>query len=110
MPPARVRQFDVVRHRVRGLRVPYLLVLQHHDVPSPRCIVAPLSPSRPGDHDVVAPRLVVDGVELRARLLDMASVPPTDLLEAAASALSAADRITDALDVIFGGYPVRRPR
>ena len=110
MAPGRPRQFDVVRHQVRGLRAPYLLVLQHHDVPSSTRIVAPLTSSKAGDHDVVAPSLIVDGIELRVRLLDMAAVRASALLEVATSALHAADPITDALDVIFGGYPVGRPR
>ena len=110
MPPSRLRQFDVVRHRVQRLRAPYLLVLQQHDVPSPSCIVAPLTPPEAGDHDVVAPPLTVSGFTLRIRLLGMAAVPTTSLLEAEASALDAADLITDALDVIFGGYPIGRPR
>jgi hypothetical protein len=110
MAPSNFRRFDVVRHRVRGLRAPYLLVLQHHDVPSSTLIVAPLTPPERGDHDSVVPMVVVDGTELRVRLLDMAAAHRAALLDTVASASDAADAITRALDVIFDGYPVGRPR
>jgi CcdB protein len=110
MAPGNKRQFDVVRHRVRGLRAPYLIVLQHHDVPSSTCIVAPLSSPERGDHDAIAPLVVVEGREFRMRLLDMAAARRSVLLETVVSAASAADGITLALDVIFGGYPGGRPR
>jgi hypothetical protein len=109
MPPGNPRRFDIVRHRARGVRAPYLLVLQHHDIPSATRIVAPLTLPGPGDHDAIAPRVIVDGDEYRARLLDMAAVPRPLLLETVASAAAEADAITYAMDVIFGGYPVGRP-
>lgn len=109
MAPDRHQQFDIVRHRVRGLRAPYLVVLQHHDIPSSTCIVAPLTPPEPGDHDAIAPRVMVEGREFRLRLLDMAAARRTVLRESVASAADASDAITLALDVIFSGYPVGRP-
>src|ERR1700733_13339772 len=66
---------DVVRHRVRGFRVPYLLVVQHPAIPSGTRRVAPVSLPLPGDVDVLAPRLMIDGTEYRARVLDMSAVP-----------------------------------
>ena len=109
MPPGNPRRFDIVRHSARGVRAPYLLVLQHHDVPSATRIVAPLTPPAPGDHDAIAPRMHVDGTEFRARLLDMAAIPRALLLETVASGAAEADAITYAMDIIFGGYPVGRP-
>jgi hypothetical protein len=66
---------DVVRHRVRGFRAPYLLLLQHHDLPSSTMLVAPVTPPLAGDVDVLAPRLTIDGKEYRPRLLDISAVP-----------------------------------
>ena len=109
MAPNSPRQFDVVRHRVRGLRAPYLIVLQHHDVSSSTRIVAPLTPPERGDHDAIAPLIIVDGSELRLRLLDMAAARRAMLLETVASATDVSDAITLALDIIFSGYPIGRP-
>ena len=109
IPPTNPHRFDIVRHSARGVRAPYLLVLQHHDVPSATRIVAPLTPPGPGDHDAIAPRVSVDGAEFRARLLDMAAIPRALLLETVASAAAEADAIIDAMDIIFGGYPIGRP-
>src|ERR1700690_2586093 len=64
----------VFRHRVRGFRVPYLLVVQHHAIPSATRLAAPVSPPLPGDVDVLAPRLMIDGTEYRARVLDMRAI------------------------------------
>jgi len=63
MPPGRPDWLDVVRHRVRGLRAPYLLVVQHHAIPSSTRLVAPVSALLPTDVDVLAPRLLIDGIE-----------------------------------------------
>jgi hypothetical protein len=109
MAPGNPRRFDVVRHRVRGMKAPYLLVLQHHDVPSMTRLAAPLTPPLPGDYDGVAPPVDVDGVAYRARLLDMAAYPRSVLLETVDAADQSADAITHALDVIFSGYPIDRP-
>lgn len=109
MTPAKPQQFDIVPHRVRGLRAPWLLILQHHDVPSSTLIVAPLTAPVHGDHDAIAPAVLVDGQAFRLRLLDMAAVRRDMLLPPVASASEMSDRITLALDIIFSGYPVGRP-
>jgi hypothetical protein len=109
MAPGNPRQFDVVRHRVRGLRAPYLIVLQHHDVLSSTCIVAPLTSPERGDHDAIAPMVIVEGWEFRMRLLDMAAARRSLLLETVMSAADMSDGIRFALDVIFSGCPIGRP-
>ena len=100
---------DVVRHRVRGFRVPYLLVVQHHAIPSATRLVAPVSLPLPGDVDVLAPRLMIDGTEYRARVLDMSAVPVSLLGEVVASLVSDRDAIMNAIDVVLHGYPVGIP-
>ena len=109
VPPSSPRRYDIVRHGVRGMKAPYLVVLQHHDVPSVTRIIAPLTVPQRGDHDSVAPLIDVDGTAYRARLLDLAAYPRSVLLETVASAEGAADAIAQALDIIFDGYPVGRP-
>jgi hypothetical protein len=101
---------DVVRHRVRGFRVPYLLVVQHHAIPSATRLVAPVSPPFSGDVDVLAPRLTIGGAEYRARVLDMGAVPVSMLGETVASLIADRDAIMNAIDVILHGYPVGLPR
>ena len=64
----------------------------------------------PGDVDMLAPRLTVNGKEHRARLLDMSAVPRALLGETAASANDERDAILNAIDIILHGYPVGRPR
>lgn len=110
MPPGRPDWLDVVRHRVRGFRVPYLLVVQHHAIPAVTRLVAPVSPPLPGDVDVLAPRLLIDGAEYRARLLDIGTVPVALLGETVMSAEGDRDAILGAVDVILHGYPVGLPR
>ena len=100
---------DIVRHRVRGFRVPYILVVQHHAIPAPTCLVAPVSPSLPGDVDVLAPRLLIDGVPFRARLLDMSAVPIAMLGDTVTSVVADRDAILGSIDVILHGYPAGRP-
>lgn len=109
MPPVSPRRYDIVRHRVRGMKAPYLVVLQHQDVPLITRIIAPLTVPQHGDHDGVAPLVDVDGTAYRARLLDLAAFPRSVLAETVASAEGEADAIVQALDIIFGGYPVGRP-
>ena len=104
------RWLDLVRHRVRGFRAPYLVVLQHHDIPATTMLVAPVTPPIPGDVDVLAPRLTIGGKEHRARLLDMSAVPRALLGETVASANDESDAILNAIDIILHGYPVGRPR
>jgi len=110
MPLNSPRRYDVVRHRVRGMKAPFLLVLQHQDVPSITRIIAPLTLPQRGDHVGVAPLVDVGGASYRARLLDLAAYPCSVLLETVVSAADSADAIVQALDVIFGGYPVGLPR
>jgi CcdB protein len=109
MPLNSPRRYDIMRHRVRGMKAPYLVVLQHHDVPSTTRIIAPLTLAQHGDHDSIAPPVDVNGTEYRARLLDPAAYPLSVLFETVASAERAADAIVDALTIIFGGYAVGRP-
>jgi hypothetical protein len=104
------RWLDVVRHRVRGLRVPYLLVLQHHDIPATTLLAAPVTLPLPGEVDVLAPRLMIDGTEHRARILDISAVPRSMLGETVTSVSDEADPILSAIDIILHGYPVGRPR
>ncbi len=104
-----IRWLDIVKHRLRTFRAPYLLVIQHHDVPSETRISAPVTLPLPGDVDVLAPRVTLDGVEYRVRLLDMAAVPKGVLSNAVGSAANDADAIMGALDVVLHGYPVGRP-
>jgi hypothetical protein len=73
MPPSNPRWLNIVRHRVRGFRAPFLLVVQHHAVPVATRLVAPVTLPLPGDVDVLAPRLTIDGTEYRARILDMSA-------------------------------------
>jgi hypothetical protein len=108
--PGSPRWLDLVRHRVRGFRVPYLVVLQHHDIPAITTLAAPVTPPIPGDVDVLAPRLTIDGKEYRARLLDISAVPRALLGETVASANGESDAILNAIDIILYGYPVGRRR
>lgn len=110
MPPASPRWLDIVRHRVRGFRAPYLLIVQHHAIASATRLVAPVTLPLPGDVDVLAPRLDVGGVEHRARLLDLSAVPAVLLGDAVVSAVAASDAILDSIDIILRGYPVGIPR
>jgi hypothetical protein len=71
------RWLDIVRHRVRGFRVPFLLVLQHHAIPAATRLVAPVSLPVAGDVDVLAPPFVVEGTRHRVRMLDLSAVPVT---------------------------------
>jgi hypothetical protein len=100
---------DVVRHRVRGFRVPYLLVVQHHAIPSATRLVAPVSLPLPGDVDVLAPRLLIDGTVYRARILDISAVSVALLGETVASLVADRDAILGAIDVILHGHPVGLP-
>jgi hypothetical protein len=110
MPPSRPDWLDVVRHRVRGFRVPFLLVLQHHAIRSATRLVAPVSAPLHGDVDLLAPRLRIDGVEYRARILDISAVPVPLLAETVASLVAERDAIMDAIDVVLHGHPVRLKR
>jgi hypothetical protein len=110
MPPNSPRGLDIVRHRVRGYRVPYLLVAQHHAIPATTRLAAPLSPPLPGEVDLLAPPVRIEGVEHRARMLDIAAVPAALLGEVVAPAAGDADAILGALDVILRGYPVELSR
>ena len=100
------RWLDLVGHRIRGFRVPYLLILQHHDIPGPTLLAAPVTASMPGDVDVLAPPLIIRGEVYRARILDMSAVPRGTLSEHVASAATDCDAIMGALDIILHGYPV----
>jgi hypothetical protein len=91
---------------VRGVRVAYLLVVQHHVISATTRLVAPMSPSFPGDVDMLAPPLLVEGNQYRARLLDMSAVPVTLLGETVSSMVGDSDAILNAIDIILHGYPV----
>ena len=73
-----------------------------------RRLAAAVTPPLPGDVDVLAPRLTIDGEEHRVRLLDMSAVPLTMMAETVGSATGEADAILNAIDVILHGYPVGR--
>jgi hypothetical protein len=91
------------------MKAPYLIVLQHHDVPSITRIIAPLTLPQRGDHDGVASLVEVGETSYRVRLLDLAAYPCSVMLETVASAAPSADAVVQALDVIFGGYPIGLP-
>ena len=106
MPPSRPDWLDVVSHHVRGFRVPYLLIVQHHAVPSVTRLAAPVSPSLPKDVDILAPRLVIEGITYRARILDISAVRVGLLGEKVTSLIADRDAILGAIDVILHDYPV----
>jgi hypothetical protein len=68
------------------------------------------TPRHPGDVDVLAPRLTVDGREDRARPLDMSDFPRALLGETVTSANNESDAILNAIDIILHGSPVGGPR
>jgi hypothetical protein len=107
--PSSPRWLDIVRHKVRGFRAPYLLVVQHHDIPASTLLVAPVTASLPADVDVLAPRLTVDGSEYRARILDISAVPRRMIGDTVVAARTESDSILGAIDVVLHGHPVGRP-
>jgi hypothetical protein len=109
MPPNKPQWLDVVRHRIRGFRAPYLLILQHHDIPASTRLAAPVTPSQAVDVAVLSPLLIVAGRQYRARLLDTAAVNAAVLGESVESASDQSDAIMNALDIILHGYPVGLP-
>jgi hypothetical protein len=54
MTPGRPRWLDVFRHRIRGVRVPFALVVRQHAIAATTRLVAPVSLSLPNDVDVEA--------------------------------------------------------
>ena len=72
-------------------------------------LAARLTLPAPNDVNALAPKLVVDGMEYRARILDMSAVPYTAISNVVGSAMDESDAITAALDIILHGYPVGRP-
>ena len=101
---------DIVRHRVPGLRAPFVLVLQHHDISASTRIVAPVTVSGPTETAILSPEFEVNGRSVRARMLDITAVPRSLLLETVGSAQDEADAILNALDIILQSYPIGRPR
>jgi hypothetical protein len=63
----------------------------------------------PSDVEMLAPRLTVDDVEYRVRLLDLSAVSASQLGETVASALSDRADILNTIDILLHGYPVGRP-
>ena len=100
---------DIVRHKVCHVRAPYMLILQHHDIPGPNRLAAPVSLAGAGVSSFVAPCVHVKGTEYRVRLLDMSPVPRTMLTAIVTSAAEERDAIMNALDTVLYGYPVGRP-
>jgi hypothetical protein len=100
---------DVVRHRIRGFRAPYLLIVQHHDIPASTLLAAPVTLPIDRGFEILAPRLVIGGTDYRARLLDISAVPRGLIAETVLSVHSDAGTILDAIDIILHGYPVGRP-
>lgn len=109
MPPSNPSWLDIVRHRIRGFRAPYLLVVQHHDIQVSTRLVAPVSRPVPSDKDILSPPVIVGDTSYRVRLLDIASVPVTLLGGTVASLEADRDAVINALDIILHGYPVGRP-
>jgi hypothetical protein len=104
-----VRWLDIVCHRVRRLRAPYLLIVQHPDIAGPTMLTAPVTLPVRGDIDVTAPVLIISDITHRVRLLDIAAIPREMLGDTVMSATDESDAITAALDIILHGYPVGRP-
>ncbi len=96
------KHLEVCRHRVRGIRAPYLLVLQHHVIGGPTRICAPLLPGSL-EVNVLLPAVGVGGEVHHAVLLNMAAVPTALLGESVGSGL--ADDISRGLEAIFNGTP-----
>jgi hypothetical protein len=103
MPP---KHREVCRHRIRGIRAPYLLVLQHHIVGGPTRICAPLVPGAL-EANVLLPAVEVGGEPHHVVLLNMAAVPIASLGEVVGSGL--ADDISRGLEAIFSGMPAWLP-
>lgn len=107
--PSSPRWLDIVRHRAPRVRVPYLLIVQHHAVPAATRLAAPVTLPVPGDVEVLSPRIMVGAQEHRVRLLDLGAIPLALLGEFVVSADAYHDDIRRALDVILSGYPVGLP-
>ena len=103
MPP---RHLEVCRHRVRGIRAPYLIVLQHHIVGGPTRICAPVLPG-PLEANVLLPAVEVGGAPHHAVLLNMAAVPVGWLGEVVG--LGLLDDVSRGLEAIFSGMPAWLP-
>ncbi len=106
MRPNNSAWLDIVKHRVRAIRAPYLLILQHHDTPGQTRLAAPISLAGHGVSDFVAPRIQIEGTEYRVRLLDMSPVPRSMFTGVAGSIANERGAIMDALDIVLHGYPV----
>jgi hypothetical protein len=100
---------DVVRHRVRRLQAPYVLVLQHPDIPSPTILTAPVALMGASKMGAIAPILLIGDIAHRVRLLDITAVPLEMLGDTVMSATEEGEAIMAAFDIILHGYPVRRP-
>jgi CcdB protein len=100
---------SLCRHRVLALGVPYVLILQHHIVPSPTRIVAPVILAGTAPTTLLAPRLLIGSVPYRAMLLNMVAVAVTLLGDTVDAAMLEDNAVTDGLDAIFRGYPVGLP-
>lgn len=109
MPPSSPSWLDVVRHRIRGFRAPFLLVVQHHDIRVGSRLVAPVTRPVPSDVDILSPSVVIGDASYRVRLLDITPVPVSLLGETVATLEADRDPVLNALDVILHGYPVGRP-
>jgi hypothetical protein len=120
--PISPRWLDIVRHRLRGFQAPYLLavssrrifspyllIVQHHDIPATTLLAAPVTLPISRDVDVLSPRLVIGGTDYRARLLDISAVPRGLISAIVLSADTEASAISDAIDIILHDYPVGRP-
>jgi hypothetical protein len=101
--PSSPRWLDVVRHRIRGFRAPFLLIVQHHDIPASTLLAAPVTVSVNRDFDVLAPRLVIRGTDYLARLLDISAVPRGLIAETILSVHSDAGTILD--EQLPSGHP-----
>lgn len=102
---------DVCHHQLRGIRAPYLLVLQHHVVGGPTRICAPVVPRAKGagtlEPNVLLPTVEINGVPHHAVLLNMAAVPLTMLGNVVGSGLD--EDIGRGLEAIFSGMPAWLP-
>ena len=108
LPASSPDWLDVVTHRFRSIRAPFLLILQHQDIAWPKRLAAPISLPIKGDSDHVAPRLSLDGIEYRVRILDMGPVSRNMFMAIVTSAAGEREGIMNALDCVLYGYPVGR--
>jgi hypothetical protein len=105
----RFSRLDVCRHRLRGIRAPFLLVLQHDLVGGPSRICAQLVPGGEAEANVLLPVIEVGGAPHRAILLNMAAVPLAALGEVVASGRAAEDDVARGVEASREHFHIAAP-